>query len=141
MGAAEGLGGSIHNRLKYSFRVIIQLIVPDAQDCPTLLPEIRIAPLISFRLGMLTAIQLDDQLRLSAGKISKVGTDRKLAREFRPKAGEESPEFAFMLRRMVAQTAGALCLVERNAAALGVRTSCDRRFAHPPLTPPFQGGE
>ena len=39
VGAAEALGGSIHDRLKYPLGVIVQLVVPNADDGPAFRPE------------------------------------------------------------------------------------------------------
>ena len=86
MGAAEALGGSIHDRLKYPIRVLVQLAVPDAKNRPTLLFEEAVALLIMLRSSMLAAIHLDDQLCLSAGEVREVRPDWQFARELRAQA-------------------------------------------------------
>jgi hypothetical protein len=43
VGAAEALGGSIRDRLKYPVGVFVQLVVPNADDGPALCPEKSVA--------------------------------------------------------------------------------------------------
>ena len=73
MGAAEALGGSIHDRLKDALGVLVQFVVPDAKDRPAFLGEEGVAALVMPGFGMLTAVQLDDELRLPAGEVGEVG--------------------------------------------------------------------
>jgi hypothetical protein len=67
-------------------------------------------------------------------------SDWQLPCEFRTQPRNHSPELSLLPRRAVAQSACTLGVVERNAAA-HLTTVAQARFAHPPLTPPFQGGE
>jgi len=75
-GAAEALGGSIHNRLKYTLGVFVQLVVPDTDDRPTFPAQELVTPPIMIRFGMLAAVELDDQLRLAAREVGEIGADR-----------------------------------------------------------------
>ena len=108
MGAAEALGGSIHDRLEYTLRVAIQLVVPDTQDCPAFAPEEFVATPVGLGLGMLAAVQLDDQLGLPACEIGIIRSDRQLTREFRTQTRQYPPKFALVLGRIVAQRSSAL---------------------------------
>ena len=117
MGAAEALGGSTHNRLKPTLGVLIELMVPDAQNRPTFLLEEGVAPRVSRTFRVLAAIELDDQPRLPARKVRKIWTDRQLSRKLRPQAREHAPKLPLLLRRTVPQGASTLRLVVGNTAA------------------------
>jgi hypothetical protein len=103
VGAAEALGGSIHDGLKDTLRIVIELIVPEPQDVPAMLPQENVAPLIALRVGVLTAVQFDDQLCLSASEIGIIRADRQLARELRAQAGQKAPKLPLVPRGIVAQ--------------------------------------
>ena len=141
MGAAEALGGSTHDRLKNTLDVLVELIIPDAEDCPSLLLKEAVAGLISHRPGMLAAVEFDNQSGLPAGEIRKVWTDRQLARELRPYPRQNAPQSPLVLRRTVSQHAGTLRLIVWNTTTHRPDLNSLERFAHPPLAPPFQGGE
>ena len=89
----------------------------------------------------LAAVEFDNQPGLPAGEVGDVGSDRQLTREFWPQPGQHAPKLALMPGRIVAQRSCALRLIEWNTTAHALEGSCMERFAHPPLTPPFQGGE
>ena len=102
MGAAEALGGSIHDRLKHTLGILIEIVVPDTQDRPALFLEEAVTPLISLRFRMLAAVKFDDQPRLPARKIGEVRTDRQLTRKPRADPREDSPKFSLMFGGSVA---------------------------------------
>jgi len=134
VGAAEALGGSVQDCLKHSVRILIQLVVPHAQDRPPFPHEERIPPRIALRPGMLAAVELDDQLRLPAREVGKIRPDRKLTRKLRPKPGDHSPKHALMPRRSAAKFAGTLGLIEGNAHAHVPSLSASRASrTHPPM--------
>ena len=140
MGAAEALGGSIRYRLKHTLGIFVQLVVPYAKDGPAFLPKRLVPRLVAQRVGMLTAVEFNNQPGLSAGEVRDVGSDRQLARELWPQPGQHAPKLALMPGRIVAQRSCALRLIEWNSPAHALGRSPMERFAHPPLTPPFQGG-
>ena len=112
VGAAEALGGSTHDRLKHALGVLIELIVPDAEDCPALRFKKAVALLISLRFIVLAAVEFDHQPGLPAREIGKVRADWQLAREFRPHSGQDSPQLPLMLGGIVAKRARALRSIE-----------------------------
>ncbi len=76
MGAAEALGGSIHNRLEDTIGIVDQFIVPDAHDTPTFLLKEAVTALIARGLRVLASVQFNDQSCLSAGEVGGIRTDR-----------------------------------------------------------------
>lgn len=141
MGAPEAVSGSIHDRFKYTFRVFIELVVPDSEDSPPFLLQEVIAFLVALAFRVLATVEFNDQPGLPPGEIGIVRADRQLAREFGPQARQHSPKLALMSGGIVAQIPGALCLIIWNATAHAVDRNRNARFAHPPLAPPLQGGE
>ena len=141
MGAAEALGGSLHDRVEYTFRIRIQLRIPHPQNRPPLARQKSIAPSIALAVRMLAAVELHHESGLPAGEIDDIWSDRQLPRELWPEARDHLPKREFMARGVIAQRPRALRLVEWNARAHRAQPSARRRFAHPPPTPPFQGGE
>jgi len=111
VGAAEALGGSLDDCPEDAVRILIQVIVPDAQDGPASLREERIASLIPLGFGMLCAVQLDDQLRLPAREIGKIRSNRELSRELRSKPRDHAPKLALMRRRAIAEFPCSLSLI------------------------------
>ena len=91
MGAAETLGGSIHNRLKHALRIVIKLVVPDAKNNPSFAAKIIVPTPVRLGLGVVSAVQLDDQLYLPASEVGHIRTDRQLARKFRPQTRDYPP--------------------------------------------------
>lgn len=77
----------------------------------------------------------------STREVGDVGPDRKLAGEFRTIATEQAPHGALGIGRIRQEHADAGGMVRIDPASLHVCTSAERRFAHPLLAPPFQGGE
>jgi hypothetical protein len=84
VGAAEALGGALHDDIEHTVGVIIQLVVPNPQDRPSLARKKRIPPNIPVALRVLATIQLDNQSRLPASEVGDVRSDRQLPRELRP---------------------------------------------------------
>ena len=64
-----------------------------------------------------------------------------VAREFRAQAGDHLPELAFVSGGVLAEFACAFRVVEGDAPVHFFERTGITRFAHPPPTPPFQGGE
>lgn len=119
MGAAEALGGSVHDGIEHAIRVVIQFAVPDPQNRPTFPGEERVALLVPLGFGMLAAVKFNDEFRLPAREIGEVRSDRKLTRKLWPKAGNHAPQLAFVPRRAGAQCSCTLCGIERDTAAHG----------------------
>ena len=92
MGAAEALGGAVHDRFEHAVGIFIELAVPDPEDRPTFLMEKRVASSVTRELSMLAAIELHDQLGLSAGEVCEVWADGELPRELRAQARDHAPE-------------------------------------------------
>ena len=57
MGAAEALGGSIHNRLEYTCRVFVELVVPNTKYGPTLLRQDCVSMAVDCGIGMVTTVK------------------------------------------------------------------------------------
>jgi hypothetical protein len=117
VGAAEALGGSMHDSLEDAIGIFVELIVPDAEDRPAFLRKERVAPLVVLRLCMLASVELDDQLGLSAGEVGEVWAYGKLPREFRAQARDHPPELSLVSCRAIAQLTCTLRVIERNAPA------------------------
>jgi len=83
VGAAEALGGSIRDRPKYSLGVLVQLVVPEAQNGPAFLLKKCISKAVPARFGMLAAVEFKNQLCLPAGEVGKVRANGELASELR----------------------------------------------------------
>jgi hypothetical protein len=88
VGAAEALGGSLHDRFQHAFGVLIQFVVPDPEDGPSFLREERITLPIVIGVGVLAAIEFDDELRLPAGEVCVIGADWELAGKLWAQAGD-----------------------------------------------------
>ena len=139
MGAAEALGGACQDGFCRANWVLVHVAVPYAKYGPAFAPQPFVTYHVAFRLRVLPAVDLNDELCLAAGEICDVRADRKLSREPGPIARQQMPDFAFLG-----------VAVERSARARRVSvgfmrwdiiwTRCVARFAHPPLAPPFQGG-
>ena len=84
MGAAEALGGALHDRVEHAVRVLVQLVVPHPQNRPTLACKESIPPNVPLALGMLTAIQFNNQPRLPAREVGNIRSDWQLTGELRP---------------------------------------------------------
>jgi hypothetical protein len=66
VGAAEALGGSVHDDLKHTVGIFVQLPVPNPDYRPSFSAQELIPAEISRRIGMLAAIELDYQLSLTS---------------------------------------------------------------------------
>src|SRR6185369_16684062 len=86
-------------------------------------------------------MRMTDQPCLPAGEIGSVWPDRELTREIGPQAPNHAPEFSLMPGRIVAERSRALRVIEGYAAVHYLERNGFERFAHPPLAPPFQGGD
>jgi hypothetical protein len=84
VGAAEALGGAPHDRIEHPRRISVHLSIPYPQNRPSLLSKKGVPPQIAIALGMLTTVQLDDELRLPTCEVGNVRSNRQLSRELRP---------------------------------------------------------
>jgi hypothetical protein len=60
VGAAEALGGALHDKVEHTLGICIQLRIPHAHNRPSLVRKKRIPPSIVLALRMLATVQLDD---------------------------------------------------------------------------------
>jgi hypothetical protein len=92
-GAVKALGTALKDKLGSAIRILLNVIIPQTQDSPAfVLEEIRTALIIGCRIDMLAAVQLDRQLRLSAGEIDDIRFDHQLAREAWPIMSQAKPQ-------------------------------------------------
>jgi hypothetical protein len=63
---------------------------------PAFAPQPFVTYHVAFRLRVLPAVDLNDELCLAAGEICDVRADRKLSREPGPIARQQMPDFAFL---------------------------------------------
>ena len=82
MGAAEALGGSGEDRLRRADRIFANIAVPHAKHRPAFGAQPFVAFGVMSRIRVLTAIDLNHELCLTAREVGNVRSDRKLAREF-----------------------------------------------------------
>ena len=116
MGAAEALGGSLHDHLEHAVGIGVQLSVPNPQNRPSFAGEECIAPNVAIGFHMLAPIEFDDKFRLPAREVGKVRADRELAGQFWTQARDQMPEHEFMPGCVGAQGSRSLS----SAAALGL---------------------
>ncbi len=88
MGAAEALGGARQNSLDHSIGVFAHVAIPDAENCPTFTSQPLVSDCVPRRFSVLSAVDLHDELRLSAREVHNVWPDWQLARELRSIAGQ-----------------------------------------------------
>src|SRR5690348_6894951 len=74
---SQGLG----NRLQHARSVPENVVVPEAEDAPTLPVQPVVALIMIARTRVLSAIGFDNQSRVNTGEIHDVGRDRELAPE------------------------------------------------------------
>jgi hypothetical protein len=115
VGAAAALGGSIRDQSEHAVRAPVEFIVPDAQDRPAFAFQVIVSDAVRLRFRMLSAIELNDQLRLAACEIRSVRADRQLAGELGSEPGNQTPEFPLMPGGVVAEPPRALSIVVFNA--------------------------
>jgi hypothetical protein len=98
VGAAEALGGACQNGFGCSNGIAANVAVPHPEYGPAFSAQPFVPHGVALAVGVLTAIDLDDELGLAAGKIDDVWADRQLACEFGPVTREQSPYLAFFGR-------------------------------------------
>jgi hypothetical protein len=82
--AEEGLRTSLNSgqdRFEHTFQVLIDIVVPEAQDFKSLRLKMRVSDGIALTMRiepMLTAISLDDYTRFEAGEVQYVSVLRNL---------------------------------------------------------------
>lgn len=116
MGAAEALGGRGKDRLRGALRIGQHRVVPETQHAPSVgFERSRSFPVIGNRVEMLAAVQLDDQPRVTTGKIGDIRTDHQLPREARPIGCENAPQGTFRFGRAIPKRPGMSGETRRNA--------------------------
>jgi hypothetical protein len=80
--AREGAFQRFYDALENALRIREHVVVPRPQDAPSMGGEEGISPFVSARLGMLAAIDFDDQPRLDGSEVDYVGQDRMLSPEW-----------------------------------------------------------
>ena len=87
-------------------------MVVEAEDLEALVAEVGVAALVAFRVvGMLAAVEFDDQARIEAGEVGDVGADGSLAAEavaVELASAEARPEMLFGVGGVFAEFAGEL---------------------------------
>jgi hypothetical protein len=83
--------------LKHAINVLDDVVVPYADDAVTESGQITVALSIYSVFGVLTAIDLDDDMPVTAREINIIRPDRLLTREFEP-AEPAIPKIAPKLR-------------------------------------------
>ena len=94
------------NHLKNAVHVLHHVIVPEADHPIALGLEKRRSCRVAMVFGMLSAINLDNQLLLAAEKVGDERPDWHLAREFEPvelTAAQMSPEEALGIGRAISE--------------------------------------
>jgi hypothetical protein len=84
-----------------TFQIPQHVIVPESQHLEVILGEPAVAYGIPFGVGMLSAIDFDNQSRCKAEKIRNVGPDGNLTAEFEigePAVSQGKPQLAFGVR-------------------------------------------
>ena len=142
MGAAEALGGPLHDRIEHTVGIIVQLSIPNPQNSPSLVRQEGVAPNIALAIHVLAAVQLNNEFGLPAGEIRNVRPDRELPRELRPQPRDHVPKRKLMASGLPAQASSALCLIKRNAPAhpLSLTPESASR-THPQPLPSREGSE
>jgi hypothetical protein len=100
-------------KLETNFRGPHDFWEPDSNNAQALPKSVANA----LRLGVVAAIELDNQFGRPARKVGKIGADRELPSKLRAQARDHAPKLALMRRRAVAQGTRACGLVKWNAAA------------------------
>jgi len=80
----RGLSKLGQQRLQNTFDVFEHLVVPDPDDAIAKRLQFGVTLSVGRTVGMLTAIDLDDELALTTKEIHKEPADRFLADEFEP---------------------------------------------------------
>lgn len=150
---AEALGGSGENRQTDTIRVFAHLRIPKPNNRPPLAFKPSRAPRITCNvlgLRVLPTIKLYRKPCLPAGDINYKFARWQLPRKARTKGREYPPDNPFLRRRIIAQKPCSRGDLRVNAfhelkdylrtIDIAIESSDARRRAHPPLTPPFQGG-
>jgi hypothetical protein len=124
-----------------SVGIFFDLVVPQPEDNPALrFEEAGSAVVIITRFGVLTAVQLDCELRLAAREVDDEGFDHELAGEAGAIVAQAQPEEAFSLGRVAAQLAGVFGELLRDtfhcASVAGLAS-----LATHPQAPPWKGGQ
>src|SRR5207237_1680590 len=90
---------------------IDDIVIPDPNDAVAEGCEVRVANSIGGVIGMLSAIDLDDQPLLAADEIDVITSDRLLASELepaKPAIAQLQPKYPFRARAAAAQRTGAV---------------------------------
>ena len=106
MGSAQALSAPNQDELRDAIWILDHLAVPNADDRPSLtLEELRSAMIILGRVGVLTAVEFDCQLRFAASQIDDVRADNQLTRETWTITRQAAPKRAFGISGIVAKAA------------------------------------
>jgi hypothetical protein len=84
-----------------TFQIPQRVVVPELQHLEVILGEPAVAYGIPFGVGMLSAIDFDNQSRCKAEKIRDIGTKRNLTAKFEfgePAVPQGKPQLAFGAR-------------------------------------------
>jgi len=103
---------SIQNCVQHPLSVAKHLVVPKSQHSEALAGELAVAlQVISLTLRMLSAVELEHELRFEACEVRYEACDRHLAPEAVPAelpVPDLAPETAFSVSRLIAKDPGAL---------------------------------
>jgi hypothetical protein len=94
-------------------RVEQDIVIPESQDAVVTFGKPFVADGVALAVGMLTAVNLDDETAFSANEIDNIGTNRFLPNEFvaaQTARSQSIPQRAFGICRGPTQVPGAPCL-------------------------------
>jgi hypothetical protein len=121
------------HRLQHVIETLENLVVPEPDDAIAVVRQLGAPSLVGRHpLGMLPAVEFDDELARRTGEIGNAPTDRMLPSEFprHDAFAQRPPEDAFDIRRLTAEASCDFC-------------SRSELPCHPtsPPSPPLRGGE
>ena len=102
------------NCFQNPFAVLQHLVVPEAQDFPSLAFQIGVSGLIARAFGVLRPVGLDNQLSANAKKVDNVGTDRNLSTKLesvQATIAKKTPQAQFAVGRRSTHRSSAGALV------------------------------
>ena len=126
--------------LRDAFAVAHHVAVPIAQQSPTGGGKIGRAPDVMAAVGVLSAVELDDQARTAAGEVRDIRPDGVLPREARAQPSEDAPEQALGIGRIATKMPREFDPVQALVHALSLNASARRMKKDHPLPPPRRRG-
>lgn len=142
MGTLHPRGASVQYQSHCPIEILDDIVVPKANNDPTFtLEKTRSGSVMLDRVGMLAAINLDDDLRLAMREIDDVRADDQLTREGRTEARNSAPQGPLGLGSRVAQATSARGEMFRNPSHIGKRSKANCVRLPTPSPSLKEGGE